>query len=440
MKSEEQIRQLAFYDPLTGLANRRLLREAIQHELLVAKRHKHFGTLLYLDLDNFKTLNDSLGHAIGDELLIQLSERLKSAIRKDDIVSRLGGDEFVVLLSGESPTRHQAMDQALNNAQKIQSTINESYKLHGYEHVVTTSMGITIYPENNDLAEDVLKPADAAMYRAKAAGRNSICFYNPDMQLEADNRLLLEKELRTAITDNQFEMYYQPLVDYNGSIIGVEALIRWMHPSRGVVSPAEFIPIVEETGLILELGNWILYTACKFCISSNINHIAVNISPMQFRQVDFIESTTQILKETGVNPEYLMFELTEGIVIENIDDTINKMNSLKKMGIRISIDDFGTGYSSLAYLKQLPIDQLKINNEFVRDINTDPNDAIIVETIISMANHLGLDVVAEGVETDSQLQFLDEKGCQIFQGHYFSIPLPKDKFINYLSRRLEMSL
>lgn len=440
MKSEEKIRQLAFYDPLTGLANRRLLKEAIQHELLAARRHKHFGTLLYLDLDNFKTLNDSLGHAIGDELLIQLSERLKSAIRNDDIVSRLGGDEFVVLLSGEYSTRHQAMDQALKVAQKIQSTINVSYKLHGYEHVITTSMGITIYPENNDSAEDVLKQADAAMYRAKASGRNSICFYNPDMQLEADNRLLLEKELRTAITDNQFEMYYQPLVDYNGSVIGAEALIRWIHPFRGIVSPTEFIPIVEETGLILELGNWILYTVCKFCITSNISHIAVNISPMQFRQVDFIENTTRILKETGVNPEYLVFELTEGIVIENIEDTINKMNSLKKMGIRISIDDFGTGYSSLAYLKQLPIDQLKINNEFVRDINTDPNDAIIVDTIISMAKHLGLDVVAEGVETDSQLQFLDEKGCQIFQGYYFSVPLPKGKFINYLSRRMEVSL
>ena len=440
MKSEDQIRQLAFYDPLTGLANRRLLQEAIQHELLVAKRHKQFGTLLYLDLDNFKTLNDSLGHAIGDELLIQLSERLKSAIRKDDIVSRLGGDEFVILLSGEYSTRHQAMDQALKVAQKIQLTINEPYKLHGYEHVITTSMGITIYPENNDVADDVLKQADAAMYRAKASGRNSICFYNPDMQIEADNRLLLEKELRTAITDNQFAMYYQPLVDYNGGVIGAEALIRWMHPSRGIVSPTEFIPIVEETGLILELGNWILHTACKFCISSNINHLAVNISPMQFRQNDFIESTTRILKQTGVNPESLVFELTERIVIENIDDTINKMNSLKKMGIRISIDDFGTGYSSLAYLKQLPIDQLKINNEFVRDINTDPNDAIIVDTIISMAKHLGLDVVAEGVETESQLEFLNKKGCHTFQGYYYSVPLPKDKFINYLARRQEMSL
>ena len=439
MKSEEQIKQLAFYDPLTGLANRRLLREAIQHELYVAKRHKNFGTLLYLDLDNFKTLNDSLGHAIGDELLIQLAKRLSTAIRKDDIVSRLGGDEFVVLLSSDYPSRHQAMEQALSVAQKIQSTINETYKLHGYEHVVTASMGITIYPENNDSAEDVLKQADAAMYRAKASGRNSICFYNPDMQIEADNRLLLEKELRSAISNNEFEMYYQPLVDFDGEVMGAEALIRWMHPTRGVISPAEFIPIVEETGLILELGNWILYTACKFCIANNLRRIAVNISPMQFRQVDFIENTTQILKKTGVNPEYLMFELTEGIVIEHIEDTINKMNSLKKMGIRISIDDFGTGYSSLAYLKQLPIDQLKINNDFVRDINTDPNDAIIVDTIISMARHLGLDVVAEGVETENQLEFLVAKGCHIFQGYYYSVPLPKDKFINYLTRRLELS-
>jgi len=429
-RSETQIRRLAFYDPLTELANRRLLQETMQHELEVAKRHELYGALLYLDLDNFKTLNDSLGHHVGDELLVQLSRRLRGALRKEDIPARLGGDEFVVLITGENRSRQQAAESALNVAKKIQAAISVPYRLHGYEHVITSSMGITLYPEKDATAADVLKQGDTAMYRAKEEGRNTVCFYNPEMQQEADNRLLLEKELRMAISGGQFEVYFQPQVNCQGALVSAEALVRWLHPERGMVSPAEFIPIAEETGLILELGAWILKDACEFTRDCPI---AVNISPMEFRQPDFVSRVTQTLRETGADASKLMIELTEGIVIENIGDTISKMSALKEMGIRISIDDFGTGYSSLAYLKLLPLDQLKINNEFVRDINIDPNGAVIVDTIISMARHLGLDVVAEGVETREQLEFLKDKGCQIVQGYYFSIPLNKDDFREYVA-------
>ena len=434
LKSEERIRRMAFYDSLMELANRRLLQETIQHELEVARRHKMYGSLLYLDLDNFKTLNDSLGHHIGDELLVQLSRRLRATLRKEDVAARLGGDEFVVLIIGENTSKHGAVEQAVTVAKKIRATIGEPYRLHGYEHIISSSIGITLYPENDDTAADVLKQADTAMYRAKEDGRNTVCFYNPEMQEEADSRLLMEKELRTAIAGGQFALYFQPQVDCHGELVGAEALIRWMHPAKGLVLPKEFIPIAEETGLILELGAWILKEACECSKDCSIGHVAVNISPLQFRQPDFVDIVTAILAETQADPENLMIELTEGIVIENIDSTVSKMNALKAMGIRISIDDFGTGYSSLAYLKQLPLDQLKINDEFVRDISTDSSDAVIVDTIISMARHLGLDVVAEGVETREQLDFLNEKGCHILQGHYFSLPLPKAEFVSYMQK------
>jgi diguanylate cyclase (GGDEF)-like protein len=432
IRSEEQIRQLAFYDPLTNLANRRLLHETIKHELAAALRHHSYGSLIYLDLDNFKTLNDALGHAVGDELLAQLAERLGSVLRKEDMAARLGGDEFVVLLNGGSESREEAMDQAFNVARKLQNVIGEPYRLHGYEHIISSSMGITIYPEKNSAAGDVLKQADTAMYRAKADGRNRICFYNENMQRAADNRLLLEKELRRAIQNNEFAMYFQPQLDGSGGHVGAEALVRWRHPERGMVTPAEFIPIAEETGLILDIGAWILREVCQFAMECGIDHIAVNISPAQFRQPDFVAHVQDTLARTDADPAVVMFELTEGILIENIEDTIAKMNALKAMGIRIAIDDFGTGYSSLAYLKQLPLDQLKISNDFVVDIDTDRNGEIIVDTIISMARHLGLDVVAEGVETAAQLRFLEQRGCRIFQGFYFSKPLVREDFLEFL--------
>jgi EAL domain-containing protein (putative c-di-GMP-specific phosphodiesterase class I) len=324
------------------------------------------------------------------------------------------------------------MDQALKVAHKLQAVISKPYHLQGYEHTITSSMGITIYPENDGSAADVLKQADTAMYRAKADGRNRICFYNPDMQKAADLRLLLEKELRTAISNGEFEMHYQPQVDGTGACTGAEALVRWNHPGEGMVLPNKFIPIAEETGLILELGAWVLTEVCAFASQVDIRDIAVNISPLQFRQPLFVDSVKSILANGQLDPGTLIFELTEGIFIENVEDTVRKMDSLQKLGIRFAIDDFGTGYSSLAYLKQLPLDQLKISNDFVMDITTDPNAAIIVETIISMARHMGLKFVAEGVETDEQVRFLGARGCHIYQGHYFSMALPKALFIDYL--------
>ena len=435
IKSEERIRQLAFYDPLTALANRRLFQESVQHELNVARRHRVFGSLLYLDLDNFKTLNDSLGHAMGDELLVQLSQRIRETLRSEDIASRLGGDEFVILINAERGSREEAMDQAVRVARKLQAIISEPYSLQGYEHVITSSIGVTIYPENDSSAADILRQADTAMYRAKEDGRNEICFYNPDMQKAADRRLLLERQLRLAVSRNEFELYFQPQVSQDGGILGAEALVRWNRPGEGVVRPMDFIPIAEETGLILELGAWILHDACRFASRHPIGSIAVNISPLQFRQPDFVDNVKTTLANTGVDPQILIVELTEGILIENFADTVGKMNDLKELGIRVAIDDFGTGYSSLAYLKQLPLDQLKISNDFVRDITTDSNDAIIVDTIISMAKHMGLKVVAEGVETCDQLRLLDEKGCHIYQGYYFSKPLSGSSFIEYTDTR-----
>ena len=431
--SEEQIRRLAFYDPLTELANRRLLHEGLNHELEVARRRGVYGSLLFLDLDNFKTLNDSLGHIIGDELLVQVAKRLRMTLRAEDTAARLGGDEFVVVLSGEHESKRQAMDQALSVARKVQAAIGEQYHLQGYEHVITTSMGITIFPEDHETAADLLKQADAAMYRAKEDGRNTISFYNPDMQRQAERRLLLEKQLRLGIAREEFETYLQIQVDVCGTPVGAEALLRWNHPEQGLITPEDFIPTAEETGLILELGKVSLADACRYSRRYDIGRIAVNISPLQFRQADFIETVTKILEQTNGKPDALMVEVTEGIVIERIDDTIEKMKALKDMGITISIDDFGTGYSSLAYLKQLPLDQLKICNEFVRDIATDPNDAVIVETIISMASHLGLEVVAEGVETQAQITFLRDRGCLVFQGYHFSIPLHETQFEAYLA-------
>jgi diguanylate cyclase (GGDEF)-like protein len=434
LKSEAKVRQLAFYDPLTELANRRLLQETLHHELEGSSRRGTFGSLLYFDLDNFKTLNDALGHHIGDELLVQLSQRLRKAVRSEDMASRLGGDEFVVLIPGEYNAREEAVEQAIQVANKIQTLISKPYNLHAYEHVITSSIGIALYPENHNSATDILKQADTAMYQAKEDGKNTIRFYNPAMQLEADHRLMMEKELREAIALEQFEMYYQPQLDANKRVVGCEALIRWIHPDKGMISPVDFIPVSERTGLILEIGKWVLADACAFSNGLSIDHVSVNISPVQFRQPDFVQTVSEILDTHCNNPSSIMLELTEGILIENIEDTVQKMNALKELGLRMSIDDFGTGYSSLAYLKQLPLDELKINDKFVRDITIDSNDAVIVETIIAMAKHLGLHVVAEGVETKEQLAFLTDHSCELFQGYYYSRPVPKDEFLSFIKK------
>ncbi len=431
--AEKEIHDLAFYDPLTGLPNRRLFLDRLKHEIAVAKRHQRFGALFYLDLDHFKRLNDSLGHQIGDELLIQVSQRISTLLREDDTACRMGGDEFVVLVSGQENNPEHAADHAALLAEKIRETINQPFMLLGSPHHFSTSVGVSIYPDTSDQPEVVIQQADTAMYRAKESGRNSISFFRPKMQELADQRLILEKEMRQALSNSEFKLYYQPQVDRHGNVISAEALIRWLHPQKGMISPAVFIPVAEETQLILPIGEWVLHEACRQITQwerngSDIDHVAINVSSRQFRQPDFIDQVKFALDDAGINGNRLMIELTEGVVIDNIEDTINKMQALKKMGIDVSIDDFGTGYSSLSYLKKLPISQLKIDQSFIRDIATDPNDAIIVETIINMAKNLGLNVIAEGVETQAQVDFLLANGCVAFQGFRFGRPVPAEAF------------
>ena len=431
--AENEIRNLAFYDSLTALPNRRLLLDRLQQELETSKRHQSFGSIIYLDLDRFKVLNDSLGHHVGDQLLIQLAKRLRSVLRAEDTPSRIGGDEFVVLVHSTEPNLKQAADHALVVAEKIRLKLNEPYSLNGFDHHFTPSIGISLFPDITQSPEAILQQADTAMYRSKAKGKNTISFFCPSMQKAADVRLTLEKELKIALETNQLRLFYQPQVDETGKMISAEALLRWQHPEKGIIYPANFIPVAEETNFIIPLGDWVLAEACRQLKAWNnagikLNHLAVNVSFRQFHQSGFVDLIERVLNSNDLAPNQLALELTEGVVIDDIDDTINKMQSLKDLGVIISIDDFGTGYSSLTYLKQLPLDQLKIDQSFVRDIINDPDDAIIVETIIEMAKNLGLSVVAEGVENKKQLEFLRQKKCEIYQGFYFYNPVSADKF------------
>ncbi len=438
--AEARIEHLAFYDSLTELPNRRLLLDRLEQNISRARRYGHYGAMLFLDLDRFKNINDSLGHPVGDALLKAVSKQLLQDLRSEDTVSRLGGDEFVMLLSdlGKDPITAAALAQ--QKAEHIKLRLAEKNIIDGHELHITPSIGVAMFPSGKDSQEtgdDILRYADTAMYRAKDDGRDTIRFFLPSMQAAADNRLATEKELRYALDRNELSLYFQPQVNGSGQILGAETLARWEHPEKGFISPATFIPIAEATGLILPIGEWVLRTACehlKFWDDNGlaIDHLAVNVSPRQFRQPNFVNQVKEILDQTGADPNHLSLELTEGMVIDNILDTINKMEALKKLGIELSIDDFGTGYSSLTYLKKMPLDILKIDQSFVRDIETDSSDAAIVDTIISMASHLDLEVIAEGVETRFELAFLEEKGCQLYQGYLFSKPVPNKQFMELL--------
>ncbi len=433
-QKEEKIKQLAFYDPLTALPNRRLLLERLDQAVINTKRHKYFGAVIYLDLDHFKSLNDTLGHHVGDEMLVMVAARIKSVIRQEDTACRLGGDEFVVLISVYDTSLVAMIEQASIVAEKIRDILNQPFDLAQGQHLFSCSIGVSVFPDTVEEPVQILEQADTAMYRSKKLGRNRVSFFSEQMQAEHNRKAYLERMLLTALNQKQFLMYYQGQTNDKGQILSAEALLRWQHPEQGMVSPAEFIPIAENSHLIVDIGNWVLTTVCqqikKWQDSGYyLEHIAVNISPRQFRQEDFIAQLKKSIAHAGIEAKYLMLELTEGIVIEDIQDTINKMLQIQLMGITISIDDFGTGYSSLTYLKQLPLSQLKIDQSFVRDINIDTSDEIIVESIIALAHKLGLEVIAEGVETAEQLAFLTENGCKKYQGYYFYRPVVADVFL-----------
>ena len=432
--AEESIKNLAFYDPLTDLPNRRLLMDRLQHTLASSARSGRKGAVLFIDLDNFKDINDTLGHDIGDLLLQQTAQRLESCLRESDTVARLGGDEFVVMLEDLSEHALEAAAQTKTVGEKILATLGQPYQLAKHEYNSTPSIGATIFSDHGQSGEELLKQADIAMYQAKKAGRNTLRFFDPQMQVSITARVSLESELRKALGNQQFQLHYQIQVDSSHRPLGAEALIRWIHPLRGMVSPAQFIPLAEETGLMLPVGQWVLETACtqlkawqQDAVTRDLI-LAVNVSAKQFHQADFVAQVQATVQHHAINPMLLKLELTEGMLLENIEDTIATMNALKEIGVQFSLDDFGTGYSSLQYLKRLPLDQLKIDQSFVRDIVIDSSDKAIVSTIIAMAQSLDMDVIAEGVETEEQRQFLLDEGCTHYQGYLFGKPVPIEQF------------
>ncbi len=434
LEKTDRIEQLAYYDALTDLPNRRLLLDRLNRALVASDRNGRWGALLYMDLDNFKNLNDTLGHATGDELLRQVGVRLLACVRAEDTVVRLGGDEFVVMLEDLSTDSLDAAAQVEVIGKKILSTLNQPYLLEERSFSNTPSVGITLFNGNERSVEELLKHADIAMYQAKQQGRNTIRFFDPKMQQQIDYRAALEEDLRVALTLEQFRLHYQMQVDSFGTVIGAEALIRWEHPTRGLVSPAEFIPLSEEIGTIHPIGHWVINTACAQLAKWQANELtrslklSVNVSAKQFHDARLLDHVAAAIKTHSIAPGRLELELTESVLLQDVDATVRVMNQLNAMGIEFAMDDFGTGYSSLQYLKKLPLTQLKIDQSFVRDIASDESDLAIVKTIIAMAKSMNFGVIAEGVELPEQLSLLKQAGCLQFQGYLFSKPLPIELF------------
>jgi diguanylate cyclase (GGDEF)-like protein/PAS domain S-box-containing protein len=430
---EDEIKNLAFYDTLTGLPNRRLLWERLRQALIVSVRNHTKHALLFIDLDNFKPLNDALGHHIGDLVLQETARRITGCIREVDTVARFGGDEFVVILEDLSRLPETAASRAKVVGEKILAAIAEPFVVEGHECQSGASMGITIFGNGGETGSEVLQQADMSMYQAKAAGRNAVLFFAPALQASVNARAELEDDLRHAIKSNQFSLYYQPQINH-GLLTGAEALVRWRHPKRGIVSPQDFVPLAEETGLILPLGTWILETACSQIATWGSRkegahlEVAVNISAREFRQPKFVEQVLKTLDHAGANPKNLKLELNQNVLGGNIEEVLAKMSELKSHGVQFSLDDFGTGYSSMTYLKVLPFDQLKIDRSFVGEIPVDPVAGAVAQAIISFSKALGLSVIAEGVETEEQRMFLAGLGCHSFQGYLFSKPLPLGEF------------
>lgn len=432
-QAEKQINDLAYFDQLTGLANRTLLLERLTTHRR-SFRNESYSAMLFIDLDNFKRLNDTLGHGMGDALLRQVAQRIENCVRADDTVARLGGDEFVVLLFGLGESRAVATSLTQEIGQDILAATHEPYQLDSVSYQCSSSIGATLFKGRQLSNDDLMKQADFAMYRSKAAGRNNFCFFDPLMEASVMNSAAMENDLIQALNDHQLILHYQAQVCDDGRVTGAEALVRWQHPTRGMVPPFEFIPLAEECGLIARVGLWVLKTACEqlVCWASQpgMAHlaIAVNVSARQFHQPDFVEQVLSTIRSTGARPDRLKLELTETLLVVNVEQVIEKMSALKAEGVSFSLDDFGTGYSSLLYLKRLPLDQLKIDQSFVRDVHSDPDDAAIVKAIVTMAKALNLKVIAEGVETQQQREFLVATGCTEFQGYYFARPVTIGEF------------
>jgi diguanylate cyclase (GGDEF)-like protein/PAS domain S-box-containing protein len=429
-QAEEAIHQLAFYDPLTGLPNRRLLHDRVQQFLGTIARTSQGAALMFVDVDNFKDINDTLGHDVGDALLRQIATRMSECLRAQDTLARLGGDEFVVMLIDLSLQPQEAAAQTQHVAQKLLERLREPYQVGERTCESSVSIGVALMDAQNSSREEIFKQADLAMYQAKAAGRNTLRFFNPEMQAQVMARTSLESDLRWALQHDEFVLFYQPQVDVRGKTTGMEALVRWQHPLRGLVPPGEFIGAAESCGVIVPLGRWILHAACRQLVAwahqpeQQQWTIAVNVSAKQFKQPDFVTQVQTVLAETGANPETLELELTESQLVDDVHDVIAKMDALRALGVRLSLDDFGTGYSSLAMLKRLPLNRLKIDQAFVRDMLSDPQDASIIRAIITMGESLSLDVIAEGVEQPAQRDALLNLGCQNFQGYLFGRPAP----------------
>jgi len=438
--AEREIEHLAFFDLLTDLPNRRLLIDRLQQAMASSARSRRMGALLFIDLDNFKILNDTCGHDVGDQLLVAVANRLKACVRDGDTISRLGGDEFVIMLEDLSENRAEAAAQAKIVGEKVLAALNQPYTVANRLHHSTPSIGATVFVDNDNAVDELLKQADIAMYQAKSAGRNTLRFFDPDMQAAVTARADMEAALRQGIKEGQFVLHYQAQVDSGRRIVGAEALLRWQHPERGLVQPDQFIPLAEEAGLILPIGQWVLDEACARLAAWASDprtcdlRLAVNVSARQFRQEDFVDCVRQSLERAGAPASRLKLELTETLVLDDVTDTIEKMHALKKIGVGFSMDDFGTGYSSLSYLTRLPLDQLKIDKSFVQSLPDNPNDAVVVQTIITLASSLQLAVIAEGVENEAQRLFLEQHGCPIYQGYLFSKPLTMRDFEKLLAR------
>jgi diguanylate cyclase (GGDEF)-like protein/PAS domain S-box-containing protein len=439
-RKDELIWEQANFDALTNLPNRRLFSDRLRQAMSSGNRSGRYGAVISLDLDQFKRLNDTFGHSMGDKLLIEVANRLSACVREEDTVARMGGDEFLVILNGLDSNQNDAAIQAELVSEKIRSELCKPYLLDKTTHHSSSSIGIVLFHGHSDSQDGLLAHVDTAMYQAKAKGRNAICFFDSSMQDVLEKRNELESALRGALERNEFMLHYQLQMNSTGQPIGVEALLRWVNPQLGLVSPAQFIPVAEESGLILPIGRWVLETACAQLANWQVSppldslSIAVNVSALQFRKTDFVTIVRDALQRNEVKPELLKLELTESLVLDNIDSSILKMDEIKSFGVKFSMDDFGTGYSSLSYLSRLPIDQIKIDQSFVRDITTDPHDAAIVRTIITMALSLGMDVIAEGVETKEQREFLELSGCHAYQGYLYAKPVPIDELERNLMR------